>query len=59
MAVVYEEEKITQKLVKEFYEQDLPFSKKVKYVDMLDYHRPRSLGQRILLKILKKMEWIL
>ena len=59
MAVVYEEEKITQELVKEFYEQDLPFSKKVEYVDMLDYHRPRSLGQRILLKILKKMEWIL
>ncbi|MEE2744123.1 MAG: phospholipase D-like domain-containing protein, partial [Bdellovibrionota bacterium] len=59
MAVVYEEEKITKELVNEFYEHDITFSEKVEYADMLNYYRPRSLGKRILLKILKKMEWML
>ena len=59
MAVVYEEEKMAEKLVSDFYNHDLTFSERIKYVDMLNYHRPRRPGQKVFLKILKKMEHIL
>ena len=59
MAVVYEEEKMAEKLVSDFYNHDLNFSERIKYVDMLNYHRPRRAGQKVFLKILKKIEHIL
>ncbi len=56
MAIIYKEKKITQELVKDFYEADLTFSRKVNYEEMLSYHRPRGTGQKILLKILGKLK---
>ena len=56
IAVIYKEENINNELVQEFYKNDLTFARKVSYKEMLDFHKPRSLGKRILLKILKKFK---
>ena len=56
VAVLFEGEELALFVADRFYNFDLDYTERIKYNDALKYKKPRGFGQKLLLKILRKMK---